>query len=128
MAETTGSRFDIIKAVFRLGGGAKAQSCDGTFTNGNLPKYGSDGMLTDSGVAASGTGGGGTAVSETPSGTLDGTNMTFGLSHTPLANTLTVYLNGIEQDLGRWVSVSGNTLTFTVAPLSIDYIVATYRY
>lgn len=55
MPETTGSRFDIIKSIFRLGGGAKAQSCDGTFTLGNLPKYKSDGTLTDSGVAAGGS-------------------------------------------------------------------------
>lgn len=53
MAETTGSRWDQIKSLFRLGAGTKGQSCDGNFTAGNIPKYLSDGTLTDGGVAIS---------------------------------------------------------------------------
>lgn len=72
MADTTGTRWKQIKSADRLGAGAKGQSCDGTFTAGNLPKYLSDGTTTDSGIAA-GSGGG-------PSGTY---NVNFSLLGTP---------------------------------------------
>lgn len=222
MAETTGSRFDIIKAIFRLGSGSKAQSCDGTFTLGNMPKYLADGALADSSIAAasvaliakvqqeayiyaadtgnanayavtlspapsivagsevvfqaanantgastlsvngtaspltkngttalasgdisagaiitakrdsagnwqmvapsSSSGGGGasgTWVKEVPVGSLNGSNKTFTLTYTPIAGSLSLFLN-IHQREGTDFTLSGNTITFAVAPKARD--------
>lgn len=63
---------------------------------------------------------------EVPSGAIDGVNTTFTLATTPKEGTLTVYLP-TRQKLGDDYTVSGNTITFTVAPaigsvLIVDYI------
>jgi hypothetical protein len=56
MPETTGTDWQQIKSAQRLGAGSNGQSCDGTFTAGNLPEYSvsaGDGTLGDSGIPAS---------------------------------------------------------------------------
>ena len=65
---------------------------------------------------------------ETPSGTMNGSNVTFTLSHTPLANSLTLYLNGVEQISGTNYSIVGSTITYTVAPKATDLMLAQYAY
>jgi hypothetical protein len=59
---------------------------------------------------------------------LDSVNTTFTLAHTPIAGTLVVYLNGDEQDPARWITVTGTSIVFTVAPIAIDFIKAEYAY
>lgn len=133
MAETTGTSFLDIKVIDRHGAGVKGQASDGTGTSGNLPKFNADGSLTDSGVAASGIGGGSgaTQFSEIPAGTMNGTNVTFTLSHTPVGSgslkSLHCYLNGVYQD-PNWISLSGTTITFVAAPTSADQMYAEYEY
>ncbi len=75
-----------------------------------------------------GSGGGGTPFQETPSGTMNSVNLVFTLSHTPITNTLIVFLNGVEQVVGVDIAVSGVTVTFTVAPEYDDTMKAVYTY
>lgn len=63
---------------------------------------------------------------EVPSGTKNGSNKTFTLLHAP-SNVTLLYLNGQYLVSGGVdYSLSGNTITMTVAPLSTDTLVATY--
>jgi hypothetical protein len=56
-------------------------------------------------------------VEETPSGTVNGSNVTFTLSFTPDDSAgVNVYLNGILQRLTTNYTISGATLTFVSAP------------
>jgi len=69
-------------------------------------------------------------VDETPSGTIDGSNLVFTLAQTPVENAaVDVFLDGLKQIPGTDYSVSGITITFTTAPangqlLRVDYIQA----
>jgi len=55
--------------------------------------------------------------------------MNFTLSFTPNPTaSLTLWKNGVEQDPTRWYTLSGNTITFTVAPLATDKHVAQYTH
>ncbi len=67
--------------------------------------------------------------SESPSGTLNGTNTGFTLSHIPSSGSLSVYRNGLLQTPGVDYSVSGSALTFLPAsvPRITDTITAYYR-
>lgn len=61
-------------------------------------------------------------VRETPSGALNGVNVTFVLFDLPVVGTEEVYLNGLLQDEGGSddYTISGATITFNVAPISTD--------
>lgn len=74
--------------------------------------------------------GSGTPVIEPLSGTIDGSNVTFTISQTPLANTLDVRLNGqvLRSGAGNDYTISGTTITMAVAPISGDYLDARYSY
>lgn len=67
---------------------------------------------------------------ETPSGSVDGSNTSFGLAHTPTAGTEMVFLNGILQEpgAGNDYTISGATITYLTAPVSGDRLRVTYRY
>jgi hypothetical protein len=69
---------------------------------------------------------------ELPSGTINGTNLTFTLAATPSpAASLTLYKNGVLLTQGGDYALSGATVTFantTVAPQSGDSITASYRH
>jgi len=69
------------------------------------------------------------ADNETPSGTVDGSNKTFTLANSPSpADSLMLFVNGVFQTSGEDYSLSGDTITFTVAPPSGSIIRAFYRY
>jgi hypothetical protein len=73
------------------------------------------------------TGGGGGIVGEAPAGTLNGTNTVFTLSTAPNpANSLILFLNGIEQKTGTDYTLSGGTITYAVAPIATDWQYAYY--
>jgi hypothetical protein len=59
-------------------------------------------------------------VDETPSGTVNGSNVTFTLSQTPFdANdALQVFVDGLKQDRVTDWTVSGSTITFVTAPVT----------
>jgi hypothetical protein len=69
------------------------------------------------------------SIDETPTGAMDGSNTTFTLSFTPNPpESLWLELNGIFQDPGIDFTLSGNTITFTVAPKADDWMVARYSH
>lgn len=99
--------------------------------SGNL----SDCVLVDgtSGPCGGSSGGvyPGFSDSETPSGTINGSNAVFTLAFTPSpAASLELYLNGLRQDAGVDFTLSNNTITFFTAstPEPGDLLLASYRY
>jgi hypothetical protein len=65
---------------------------------------------------------------ETPAGSVNGTNVTFTLANTPFAGSEHVFVNGILQTSGGTdYSISGTTITMTVAPETGDVIRVSYR-
>lgn len=66
--------------------------------------------------------------SETPSGTIDGSNVTFTLAHTPTAGSVALYLNGARQKVTDDYTISGTTITFISAPLTGSNLLADYVY
>lgn len=67
------------------------------------------------------------ADGETPTGTIDGTNVTFTVAQAPNPGvSLGLFLNGIRLDSG--FTLTGATITYTVAPASGDTHRASYRY
>lgn len=65
---------------------------------------------------------------ETPSGVLNGSNVTFTLANTPVAGTECVYLNGVLQEPGasQDYTISGATITYLAAPISTDRLRVNY--
>jgi hypothetical protein len=67
-------------------------------------------------------------VRETPSGSVNGSNVTFTLANTPTGGTEEVYLNGLQQEpgAGNDYTISGATITYLTAPISGDKIRVSY--
>lgn len=63
---------------------------------------------------------------ETPSGTVNGTNKVFALANTPFAGTLILQNNFAFLTQGVDYTISGNTITFTVAPANASVLIANY--
>ena len=66
---------------------------------------------------------------ETPTGAVNGSNVTFTLAATPTLNTEEVFLNGILQEpgAGNDYTISGSTITYLSAPLTGDRLRVNYR-
>lgn len=66
---------------------------------------------------------------ETPSGTVNGSNVTFTLANTPTAGSEHVYLNGLLQEPGSGndYTISAAVITYLTAPLTGDKIRVSYR-
>lgn len=64
---------------------------------------------------------------ETPSGTVDGSNTTFTLAHTPVSGSLMLFRDGQLMKEGDDYTLSGNTITFSTAPASGSVLLATYQ-
>lgn len=124
MAENTGSRATQLKSADRQGNAGVVQMFGGgATTTGNPGVYDANGNI----ISGSWPGGSGTSADEVPSGTQNGANVTFTISHTPLAGTLLVLRNGLPQD-ANWISVSGTTITFVAPPRAADQLRAKYSY
>lgn len=69
-------------------------------------------------------------VGEVPSGTVDGTNPTFTLAHTPIAGTVAVYVDGVRMLDGSDYTISGAVITFQTGaiPETGDLVQADYQY
>ncbi len=82
------------------------------------------------GVLPVANGGTGTVViGETPSGTINGSNVTFTLAHTPANAALSLYLNGARLSGGGVdYTLATATITFVVAPKTGNILLADYRY
>lgn len=69
------------------------------------------------------------ADNETPSGSIDGSNVTFTLANSPSPDvSLQLIYQGQFQLFGTDYTLSGNTITFTVAPAAGTWIRAYYRF
>lgn len=67
------------------------------------------------------------ATNETPSGSINGSNVTFTLANTPITGSVQLYL-GLYQAPGNDYTISGATITMTSAPLTGQTLIANYRY
>jgi len=65
---------------------------------------------------------------EIPSGTVNGSNVTFTLAHTPTAGSLHFYLNGVRLRPTTDYTLAGATITMVAAPQTGDWLYADYRY
>lgn len=67
-------------------------------------------------------------VFEVPSGTVNGSNVTFTLTYTPITNSVSVYLDGFIQTVGgeNDYTISTATITFTTAPAKGQTVTVSY--
>jgi hypothetical protein len=66
---------------------------------------------------------------ETPSGSINGSNLEYTLANDPDAGSEHIYLNGVLQKAGGAdYSISADTITFITAPESGSTLLASYRY
>lgn len=79
-------------------------------------------------INSSGGGSGLTAsnfvFNEIPSGTINGTNVTFTFANTPTTGTVSIYQNGLllnPSNATKGYSIAGNTLTFITAPSNTGF-------
>jgi len=71
----------------------------------------------------------GTEAQEEPTGTVNGSNVTFTLANTPVSSSsVKLYLNGIFQRQGTDYTISSATITMATAPVSGQVLDANYRY
>lgn len=76
-----------------------------------------------------GGGAAGTPQQEAPSGAVNGVNVTYTLSGTPVSNaSVTLWLDGIVQyqGIGLDYTISGSTITMATAPVTNQTLWATY--
>jgi hypothetical protein len=67
-------------------------------------------------------------VRETPSGLVNGSNVTYNLANTPVSGTEQLYLNGIQQEpgAGNDYTIAAAVITFLTAPVTGDKIRVSY--
>jgi len=95
---------------------------------GKVVSVKADGSGLEFVTAASGGGGSTNAFAETPSGLVNSVNLIYTLANTPAdTDGVLVLLNGVTQYNGVDYSVSGSTITFTVAPVTGSSIFAYYN-
>lgn len=63
---------------------------------------------------------------ETPSGTINGTNVSYTLANSPVAGSEEVYLNGLLQTAGDDYTISGSTITYATALIAGDVLRVNY--
>ena len=66
---------------------------------------------------------------EVPSGSINGSNVTFTLANTPISGSEHVYLNGVLQESGGGndYTITGAVITYLSAPLSGEKLRVSYR-
>lgn len=65
-------------------------------------------------------------VGEVPSGAINGVNVTFTLSNTPVPGSVKVFLNGQRLSIGIDYTIIGNIITMIVAPTLTEWILVDY--
>ncbi len=67
---------------------------------------------------------------ETPSGTVNGSNVTFTIAHTPVSGSVKLFKNGqrLRSGAGNDFTISSSTITMATAPATGDDLNAEYRY
>lgn len=72
--------------------------------------------------------GGDNARSEVPTGTIDGSNKSFVLAHTPTTGTLKVYLNGLRQKVTDDYTLATATIIFVIVFETGSNLICDYSY
>ena len=150
-AEVPAGTVNGVNTAFTLANSPAPTTSLTLFRNGLLQRLGIDYTLSGSSITFAAGGvpqggdllrayyripGTGTATSfndgELPSGTINGTNLTFTLASAPSpASSLTLFKNGLLLTQGVDYALSGVTVTFantTVAPQTGDLLTASYRH
>lgn len=63
---------------------------------------------------------------ETPSGAINGANVSFTLANTPVVGSEEVFLNWVLQTVWDDYTISGSTITYAVAPVAWDVLRVNY--
>ncbi len=100
---------------------------DNTIVTGIEAEVLTVGLPGPEGSGSGGGGGTGIYVREFPDGNVDGTNRTFTLSHTPITNSLLVFLNGIMQVVGTSLTVRTVLFDADNVPQPGDSVYAYYQ-
>lgn len=66
------------------------------------------------------------AFSETPTGSINSSNVTYTLAHTPLQTSLQLYQNGVRQIAATDYTLAGLTITYVTAPTTGASLIADY--
>ena len=66
-------------------------------------------------------------TNETPTGAMNGSNLTFTLAYTPETGSLELRLGGAVLEITNDYSLSGDTITMVFAPSSGETFLADYR-
>lgn len=79
-------------------------------------------------IASAGLSAGNFVFTETPSGSVNGSNTSFTLANTPIAGTVRLYIEGwrLVPGAGNDYTISGSTITMAVAPLTGERLFADY--
>lgn len=88
-------------------------------------------MLLKKGLLSAPSGGGSSTIEaeEIPTGVKNGINRNFTISHTPVTNSLLVFINGAAQTKDIDYTLSGINITFLeYAPVAEDNLLTQYRY
>jgi hypothetical protein len=68
-------------------------------------------------------------LNEVPSGSINGSNVTFTIAHTPYGGAISLFQNGsLRNPGGNDYSFSGTTITFITAPQVGDILLSNYFY
>jgi hypothetical protein len=70
----------------------------------------------------------GNPMLENQSGVQDGSNLIFTLLFTPIGGTLSILQNGIRLNITTNYTINDKTISFIVAPINTDVIIASYTY
>lgn len=65
---------------------------------------------------------------ETPSGSINGSNVTFYLAKAPINGSLKLFLGGARQRVTEDFTLAGKTITFTIAPDTGSVLLCDYRF
>lgn len=101
----------FVKTTLTAGTGITIVNGAGTITISSTGSFGASNIVTE----------------ETPTGAVDGSNVSFSIANTPYVGTVRVYLNGVRQKSGGVdYSISGTTITFVNAPQTGDELFVDY--
>lgn len=64
---------------------------------------------------------------EIPTGTYNGSNQVFTLAYTPQSGSVTLYVNGLLQEVTTDYTIVGATISFILPPLATDHVRAFYE-
>ena len=111
----------VVTTASATGSWATLPNCTGTC----VLQYSTSTHTYSTGTALTGS----FADDETPTGTINGSNTTFTLAHTPSGTSLMLFKNGQKLEPGGAdFSLATATITMTAAPKTGDILTASYRY